>query len=76
MQMHVWVVSPWLAHLHPQSRAAQLPHFPARSAQLCCADSWGPSVICFTAMRAPLSESLLARSRVTCSAVVWTLLAS
>jgi hypothetical protein len=74
MQMHVWVVSPWLAHLHPQSRA--VPLFPVRSAQLCCTNSWGPSVIYFTAMQAPLPECLLARSRVTCFAVVWTLLAS
>jgi hypothetical protein len=76
MQMLVWAVSPWLAHLHPQFRATQLPLFPVYLAQLCCADRCGPTDICFTAMRAPLPECLLARSCVTCSAIVWTLLAS
>jgi hypothetical protein len=33
MQMPIWAVSPWQTHLDPQSRATQLPLFPARSAQ-------------------------------------------
>jgi hypothetical protein len=75
MQMHVWVVSPWQTHLHSQSHAAQLPLFPARSAQLCCADSWGPRSSALPPC-GPHCQCLLACSHVTCSAVVWTLLAS
>jgi hypothetical protein len=75
MQTHVWAVSSGLAHLHPQSRVTHFPLFMCL-AQPHYADSWGPWVLRFTAMRAPLPECLLAHSWVTCYDVVWTLLAS